>query len=71
MRFGLSQQDALVLASVRQHLAETEPVRSCFLNRNSNDFEDPGILDDLETLGCRFFSRFGAGLGYIQATLPS
>ena len=66
---GLSGQDAIVLASVLYHLEEHAPEESCFLNRNSRDFDDPDIRKRLESLHCAFFARFTPALAYISARL--
>lgn len=68
--YGLSGQDAIVLASVLIHLQSHKPAESCFLSRNSKDFDDPDILKKLEALDCRFFPKFAPGLAYISARLP-
>jgi hypothetical protein len=65
----MSAQDSLVLASVVSHLAKTEPAESCFLNRNTKDFEDASVLQMLSDLGCKFFGRFDEGLRYIESRL--
>ncbi len=67
--FGLSAQDSIVLASIVSHLAETKPAESCFLNRNTKDFDDPDIREMLDEHGCKFFGRFDEGLRYIEARL--
>jgi hypothetical protein len=67
--FDLAMQDSFVLASVVLHLADTKPVKSCFLNRNAKDFDDPNVREALESFGCKFFGRFDHGLGYIEAQL--
>jgi len=67
--FGLSAQDSIVLASIVSHLAETKPVESCFLNRNTKDFEGPDVRETLEQYACKFFGRFDEGLHYIEARL--
>jgi predicted nucleic acid-binding protein len=41
LEYGLSGQDSIVLASVLAHLKANTPAESCFLNRNSKDFDDP------------------------------
>ena len=66
---GMSMQDSIVLASVVRHLAETKPAESCFLNRNTRDFDDPNVRDILEEFGCRFFGRFDHALQYVEAHL--
>lgn len=70
VQYGLSGQDAIVLASVLAHLDATKPDESCFLNRNAKDFDDPRILENLETRGCKFFSNFDGGLRYIKSRIP-
>ena len=64
-----STQDSIVLASIVSHLLETKPPESCFLNRNTKDFDDPNVREILDGLGCRFFGRFDDGLRYIEARL--
>ena len=48
VEFGMSGQDAIVLASVLAHLDLHDPPESCFLNRNSKDFDDPDVRATLE-----------------------
>jgi predicted nucleic acid-binding protein len=67
--FGLSGQDAIVLASVFYHLEANRPDDSCFLNRNSRDFDDPDIRDRLEALRCKFFPNFTPALAYVASRL--
>ena len=71
IEYGLSGQDSIVLASVLAHLESTAPAESCFLNRNTKDFDDPDIREKLETLGCRFFPKFAPALAYIRTRIPS
>jgi hypothetical protein len=66
---GLSKQDSIVLASVIRHLGETKPAESCFLNRNTRDFNDPNVHDMLEEFGCKFFGQFDQAVEYIEAYL--
>lgn len=67
VEYGLSGQDSIVLASVLSHLERTVPPESCFLNRNTRDFDDPDVRDRLEGLGCKFFAKFAAALAYISS----
>lgn len=69
VEFGMSGQDAIVLASVLVHLDAQRPTQSCFLNRNTRDFDDPDIRKKLDTYGCKFFGNFAQGLGYVQAQI--
>lgn len=65
MEFDMSGQDAFVLASVLAHLNLHHPEESCFLNRNTRDFDDPDVREKLEACGCKFFGKFEDGLRYI------
>ncbi len=47
----MSGQDAIVLASVLCHLRQTTPTVSCFLSRNSRDFDDPDVREKLDDFG--------------------
>ncbi len=67
--YGLSGQDAIVLASVIGHLETGRSVESCFLNRNTRDFDDPDIRERLDALRCKFFPKFDAALEYILSRL--
>jgi hypothetical protein len=66
---GMSAQDSIVLASIVGHLSDTQPVESCFLNRNTKDFDDPKVRERLDFFGCNFFGRFDEGLRYIETHL--
>lgn len=65
----MSTQDSIVLASVVSHLTKTKPAESCFLNRNTKDFDDPNIRELLGQFACKFFGRFDEGLRYVEACL--
>lgn len=71
IEYGLSGQDSIVLASVLAHLESAAPAESCFLNRNTKDFDDPDIREKLEALGCKFFPKFAPALAYIRSRIPS
>lgn len=65
----LSPQDALVYASVISHLALSTLKASCFLNRNSRDFDDPDIVDELRRHACTLIPRFDDGLSYVRSEM--
>lgn len=69
--YDLSPQDALVYASVIDHLRLYQPQRACFLNRNSKDFDSPDIVDELDRLSCRMIPRFDHGYSFLQSQLSS
>jgi predicted nucleic acid-binding protein len=70
-KLKMSAQDSIVLASIMSHLVKTKPAESCFLNRNTKDFDDSRILQALDEYGCKFFGRFDEGLHYIEARLAN
>jgi predicted nucleic acid-binding protein len=69
--YGLTPQDALVYVSVLKHLQENKPQQACFLNRNSKDFNDPDIVDELKSLNCRLITKFDGGYKFLQSKLLS
>jgi len=68
-KFLLTPPDALIYASVRSHLSQTRPSRSCFLNRNAEDFNTPLLVSDLQALGCKFLPAFDQGLSFVLGML--
>jgi len=69
-RFDLRPQDAIVYASVISHLQKSTPPTGCFLNRNSKDFDNPDIADELKRFNCRMIPRFDHGCSYIRSATP-
>lgn len=65
--YDLMPQDALVYASVTEHLRLDRPQQACFLNRNSKDFDRPDIIDELQRLNCRMIPRFDHGYSFLQS----
>lgn len=60
-------QDAAVFASVVSHLSTTRPSRSCFLNRNSEDFDITDVKRTLGDYNCKILLGFKDGLAYIRS----
>ncbi|MBE9118574.1 DUF4935 domain-containing protein [Lusitaniella coriacea LEGE 07157] len=69
--YALTPQDALVYASVIDHLRRYQPQKACFLNRNSKDFDNPDIVDELNRYNCRMIPRFDRGYSFLQSQLSS
>lgn len=67
--YDLKPQDAVVYASVIDHLQCNQPQQACFLNRNSKDFDSPDIVDELRRLNCRMIPRFDHGYSFLQSQL--
>ena len=66
---GLSPQDAIVYAAVLSHLQQHLTVQSCFLNRNSKDFDDPDLVEELNVHNCKLLARFDTGYQFIISCL--
>ena len=67
--YDLKPQDALVYASVITHLRQHQPLTACFLNRNTKDFDNPDIVDELNQFNCRMIPRFDHGYDFIRSQL--
>jgi predicted nucleic acid-binding protein len=66
---SLSPQDSIVYASILAHLAEAPEDLRCFITKNSKDFVNPDIENELGAHTCRLLTKFGDGLGYIRSRL--
>ncbi len=65
-----SPQDAIVFAAVISDLSRrSADGQSCFLNRNSKDFDDQIVVDELESHRCKLLPRFDSGLAFIRNNL--
>ena len=63
---GLSAQDALVYASVEQHLQAAEGGPRIFVNQNRKDFLTPDILDRLAERDCKLITSFAAARALVD-----
>jgi predicted nucleic acid-binding protein len=70
LQFDLKTSDAIVYASILQHLMKTGTDQKCFLNRD-RDFTDPDILSQLRTYNCKILSSFDDGVNYIHHQIQS
>ena len=64
-----SAQDALIYSSVVLHLKQIQARENCFLNKNSKDFDDQSIVDELRTYNCKLLPRFDSGYEIICQAL--
>jgi predicted nucleic acid-binding protein len=65
-RLDLAPPDAVIYASVHHHLSEARADQSCFINRNTTDFENPVLVAELQALGCKVLPAFDQGLNFLQ-----
>lgn len=68
-KLDLSPPDSIVYASVLHHLSTFGMVQSCFLNRNLKDFDDPDIVEVLNSYNCKMLPEFDSGYNYIQGQI--
>lgn len=66
---SLSPQDAIVYGSVLSHMGGEQGEAKCFLTKNSKDFANPDIYEDLKAHNCKLLTSFDNGLGYIQSQM--
>jgi len=66
VKYKFEPQDSIVYSSVLHHLASIGDSESCFINRNSRDFDDPDIEESLANQGCKMLFSFINGYNYIQ-----
>ena len=65
-----SPQDAIVYAAIISDLRRRLPnIQSCFLNRNSKDFDDQNVVDELQVHRCKLLPRFDSGLSFVLSNL--
>lgn len=69
--FSLGGPDSLIYASIINDLALSRPATACFLNKNSKDFLNPSITDDLSRFNCTLIPSFDHGLRCISSYLDS
>jgi hypothetical protein len=68
-KLDMSAQDAVVYASILQHLIASQPSHSCFVNRNRKDFDAPDIVKELGDHGCKILFNFDRGKDYALSCL--
>ena len=67
-QFGLSPQDAIVLASIISDLESVEPdFKKLFVTLDTSDFLDPKILKLMSAYGCKLLFRFDNAVGYVKS----
>lgn len=66
---GLSAQDAIVYASVEEHLATAPDGPRLFVTQNKKDFLTPDIQQRLNTRNCRLLTSFPAARGAVENVL--
>ncbi len=67
--YNLQSQDAIVFASITSHLRQNKPSLAGFLNKNSKDFDNPDVVQELNKFNCRMISRFDRGLDFMRSQL--
>jgi len=65
----LDPQDSIVYASVISDLPGREDEPRCFVTKNSKDFANPDITQELAGYQCELITNFGAAYGVILKSL--
>ena len=65
----LSPQDAHIYSAVLGNLRQPEDRVSCFLNKDRKDFDEPDIVDELKSYGCKLIPSFDRGNEYILSEI--
>ena len=65
----LSPQDSIVYASILDHLATASAELRCFITKNSKDFANPDIENELTAYNCQLLTKFADGLRYVRNQL--
>ena len=55
-------------ASFETSFTASEELR-CFITKNSRDFVNPDIENELKAYNCRLLTKFADGLGYVRSRL--
>jgi predicted nucleic acid-binding protein len=67
---NLELPDATILATILYDLSHGG-LKPCFLNRNTNDFSKPPIVDFLAEHGCKLLGSFDDGLAYMRQRIAA
>ncbi len=67
--FNLGPQDAVVFATVDQHLQERVRAPKVFINKNQRDFCTPGIETHFEQFECKVLPKFSTARQFIESRL--
>ena len=65
----LSPQDSIIYASILDHLTTASEELRCFITKNSKDFANPDIENELTEYNCQLLTKFANGLGYVRSKL--
>jgi predicted nucleic acid-binding protein len=67
---NLDLPDATILAAILYDLRR-DGLEPCFLNRNTNDFSKPPLMDLLAEHGCKLLGSFDDGLAYMRSRIAA
>ena len=65
-RLDLQLPDAIVYASILQHIESSDRDDTCFVTKNSKDFADPDIEAELAAIRCKIRFGFQNCLDYVR-----
>ncbi len=61
--------DAIIFTSILDHINQHKPKQSCFLNRNTRDFDTVDVIGYLKSLNCKFFADFEKAFNFISSQI--
>ncbi len=68
-QFGLKSKDSTILAAILEDLEKAPTGPKLFLNRNSKDFANPDIYDELKKYECELLTSFDGGFARVKFDL--
>lgn len=66
-QYSLEPPDALICASILEHLRSTMPQAACFIEKDANDFQTQDLREVFQQAGCKLIFGFSNGIRYIQS----
>ena len=68
--FALSEPYSTLACILRDAASRPASDERCFLSRNTGDFGERDVVEELRTVNCRYIGRFGDGLSFVRSRLP-
>jgi predicted nucleic acid-binding protein len=66
-RYALGPQDAIIYASIIDHLSTAPAIPKCFVTKNTRDFDTSVVRAPLMAQQCALIAKFADGLSYLRS----
>ena len=63
--YKIKKGDAVIFSSIIWHLNNNHEKKSCFLCKNSKEFQDPDLIDKFQQLNCKLIFNFDHGYQFV------